>query len=78
MPNTFSYDSTAKSVHGSLDEAFQAIPANHRGALLVIADQDGARAMVAAKLGANWSVAAGASKPWHGKIEGQVSLLGSW
>lgn len=77
MPD-FSLASTAKSVHASLDEAFAAIPDGHRGAFFVLADETGARAVVAARIGDHWQLAAGADKPWHGPVSGLVGLMGSW
>jgi hypothetical protein len=55
------------------------IPEGKRGALLVIADDKGARAHLAARLGDNWKVAFEAGRPWVGKKpEGAVMLEGSW
>lgn len=74
----FSMERTAKSVHQTLGEAFRAIPSGKRAALLVIADTDGTRAVLAAKIGANWQVASGADKPWGGPVRGTVAVQGSW
>ena len=45
---------------------------------VIISDENGARVMVAAKLGNSWKVAAETSKPWSGPITGTVALEGSW
>lgn len=66
------------AVKASINDAFLAVPDGKRGALLVIADEHGARAMVAARIGDNWKVAAEASKPWDGPVTGTVSIIGSW
>jgi hypothetical protein len=66
------------AVRQSLADAFRAVPDGKRGALVVIADEHGARAMVAARLGDHWKVAAGTSTPWHGSISGTVAIEGSW
>lgn len=74
----FSPERTAQSVHQTLGEAFRAIPPDKRAALLVIADMEGTRAVVAAKIGANWQIAGGADKPWKGPVRGTVAVQGSW
>jgi len=66
------------AVRASINDAFRAVPDGKRGALLVIADENGARAMVAAKLGSRWKVAFEAAKSWNGPITGTVALEGSW
>lgn len=78
MSNPFSYDATRTTVHDSLASAFQSIPDGKRGALLVVADQDGARALLAARIGHHWQLAAGADKPWTGPVTGQVVIQGAW
>ncbi|HMG19498.1 MAG TPA: hypothetical protein VK573_12290 [Gemmatimonadales bacterium] len=59
-------------------DAFRTIPEGKRGALLVIADAQGTRLQVAAKLGEDWALAADAMKPWDGPWSGSVSVQGSW
>jgi hypothetical protein len=59
-------------------EAFSTIPKGKRGALVVIADHHGARAVLAANLNGNWKVALDAASPWAGPVTGSVSLQGSW
>lgn len=66
------------AVKQSIADAFAAVPDGKRGALLVLADEHGAKAMVAAKLGGSWKVAAGTAVDWTGHVSGQVSILGSW
>jgi hypothetical protein len=68
----------ADAVKQSIVEAFTAVPDGKRGALLVIADEHGARAMMAANLNGHWKVAAEGAKPWHGPVVGTVSIQGSW
>lgn len=74
MPETPIGDAVKRSIAA----AFAAVPDGKRGALLVIADQHGARAMVAARLGDSWKVAAGTSKPWRGPVTAEVTIEGSW
>jgi hypothetical protein len=68
----------ADAVKASINDAFRAVPDGKRGALLVIADEHGARAMVAARIGDNWKVAAEAAKPWNEPVTGTVAIVGSW
>lgn len=78
MPDIFSPDATRAAVHDSLESAFKAIPDGKRGALLVVADQDGARALLAARIGHNWQLAGGVDKAWAGPVQGQVVIQGAW
>lgn len=66
------------AVRASITDAFKAVDPGHRGALLVLVDADGARAMVAAKFGTHWKVAAETAKPWTGPVSGSVAIVGSW
>jgi hypothetical protein len=69
-------------IRQSISEAFSAVPENKRGAFLLIADQgdDTVRAHVAAKLGDNWKVAAGAGWEWGKKspTTAFVAVVGTW
>jgi hypothetical protein len=78
MSDIFSPAHLQQAAHASLADAFQAIPNGKRGALIIVTDQDGARALVAAKLGAHWQLAGGADKPWTGPITGQIVVAGAW
>jgi hypothetical protein len=66
------------AVKASINDAFRAVPDGKRGALLILADEHGARAMLAANLNGNWKVAVEGSKPWHGPVTGTVAIVGSW
>lgn len=66
------------AVKASINDAFKAVPDDKRGALLLLADENGARVTVAAKLGDHWKVAGGLGTPWHGKAEWGASIMGSW
>jgi hypothetical protein len=62
-----------------IDAAFGIVPEGKRGALLIIADEQGARAHVAAKINDRWKVAAGLGVPWQGaKPSGWVAVQGAW
>lgn len=64
----------------ALRDAFAVLPPDKRGALIVIADEQGARVTVAARIGSGqrWKLAASASQPWDGPVSGVVSVQGSW
>lgn len=69
----------AEGMKRQIEDAFKVVPEGKRGALLVMADEHGARAHVAAKIGDRWKIAAGAGVPWTGdKPSGWVSVVGSW
>jgi len=68
----------ADAVKRSITDALHQVPVGKRGALLVLVDAQGARAMVAAKLGDHWKVAADTARPWEGPITGSVAIAGSW
>lgn len=78
MPDELLRTPIADSVKRLIADSLEAVPAGKRGALLVIADEQGARAMLAARLGEHWKVCAGGGVPWHGPITGQVAVMGSW
>ena len=46
-----------------------------RAAMIVVADEKGARLHVAGHIGGNWKVAFEAGKPWDGPVTGQVMIL---
>jgi hypothetical protein len=69
----------ADAVKRAIADALHAVPAGKRGALLVLVDDQGARAMVAAKFGnGRWKVAAGTAVAWHGPVSGSVAIAGAW
>ncbi len=78
MPDPFGRTPIADSVKLAIDQAFATVPEGKRGALLVIADERGPRAMLAARLGDHWKVAAGGGVPWGGKVYGTAAVEASW
>lgn len=68
----------AEETKHKISEAFTSLPTDKRGALLVLVDEQGARAHLAAKVGNHWKVAAGAGKPWDGPVTFGVAIQGSW
>ncbi len=70
--------SIADAMKRDIDAAFGAIPDGKRGAIVVVADDSGARAHVAAKVNGNWKVAAGVGRTWNGTISGSVAVVGAW
>jgi hypothetical protein len=61
-----------------IEQAFAEVPAGKRGALLVIADDLGTRAHLAAKIGDSWKVATTAGVSWQGEASVMVGLQGVW
>jgi hypothetical protein len=61
-----------------IDAAFAGVQG--RGALIALADTNGARLTLAARLGeeGRWKVAGGAGVSWHGRIDGRVMVMGVW
>lgn len=74
----FSYATTAKSVHATMETALAAIPPEKRAALLIQATPNGAQAMVAARINGTWEVAAGGQVALHDKPSWNVALMGAW
>ena len=68
----------ADAVKRSIADALHGIPDGKRGALLVLADERGARVMVAAKFGDHWRVAVETAKPWDGPVTASIAIAGSW
>jgi hypothetical protein len=54
------------------------VPPDRTGATLVVLDPNGAKAVVATKLGDHWTLAGEASSTWGGDVSGRVLLTGSW
>lgn len=71
----------AAGMKRQIEQAFTVVPEGKRGALLIIADETGARAHLAARIGdsGQWKVAAGAGRPWKGeKPAGWIGIVGAW
>lgn len=69
----------ASGLKAQVEAALQEIPDGKRGALVVLANEHGASAHLAARLNGNWKVAAGAGVPWKdGKPRGWVAVMGCW
>lgn len=81
-PNPFDPTATARSVHATLDEALAAIPPGHDGAFMLqgteVDGQPALQALIATRIGANWSVAAGATWAGGTHYSAEVALMGSW
>ena len=69
--------SIAPSIKAQIDQAFDGLEG--RGAVLIIADETGTRAHLAAKLNDHWKVAAGAGWTWADKKpSGFVTIAATW
>ena len=78
MPDELGRPILSEGMKAQMDAALAVIPDGKRGALLIIADENGVRAMLAAKLGSSWRVAAGAGISVSGHRRGGIYLSGSW
>lgn len=68
---------TADEVQAAIAHAQAAIPEGRSGALVVVSDVDGVRALVAKRFGDTWSV--GGDVEWHGgNVQGGISVQASW
>lgn len=59
-------------------QALALIPPGKRGALIVLGDESGGSAHLAAKLGETWKVAGGGGVKWSGGVTGSVVVVGTW
>lgn len=64
------------AIKAKVVDAFRDVPAGKNGALLAIADEHGARLHLAFKIRESWAVGAAVGKPWDGKPEGFVAVVG--
>lgn len=65
MTDDLGRPTVAPSIKDAIDASFKGVQG--RGALLVIADEHGTRAQLAAKYGEHWRVAGGAGFDWAEK-----------
>lgn len=68
----------ALSIEQAVTAALKTVPGDKRGALLAVATTEGARAVVAAKLGEDWKLAGWVGKDWQGPVEAGVAVMGTW
>jgi hypothetical protein len=69
----------AAGMKAQIDAALSEIPEGKRGAVVILFDEHGARAHLAARIKGTWKVAAGAGVPLKdGKPSGWVAVAGSW
>jgi hypothetical protein len=66
------------AIKASVADAFRAVPDGKSGALLVIADENGARLHAAFRVGSHWKIGAVVGKPWDDKPYGYVAVTGYW
>lgn len=78
--DTFGRPSISEGMKRQVEDAFKVVPSDKRSAVLVIVDERGARAHLAARLNGQWKVAGGAAFPWVGeeKPSGWVGIVGAW
>jgi hypothetical protein len=69
----------ASMMKARIAEALRTIDEDKRGAVLVLVDDRGAQAHIAAKLNGSWKVAGGLSVPWETrKPTGWIGIEGAW
>lgn len=70
----------ASMLKQQIAQALAVIPPGKRGALIVIGDETGGSAHLAARLGTKgeWKVAGGIGAHWSGGVTGAVMVMGSW
>lgn len=54
------------------------VPPGKRGAFLLVADQSGVKGVLAAKIGARWTVTEVVEHPWTGGLKHGATLKASW
>ncbi len=72
----FSPDAIRRAVVDTLNQA-PILPADKRGALVVLATTDGVRAVLASKVNDHWDVAAEAEYT-GGEVAAGISVIASW
>lgn len=79
IADSFGRTPLADGMKRQIEDMFSVVPTQKRGALIVIADERGARLQVAAKLNGTWKVAAGAGVTIEGwKSSAWIGLIGIW
>ncbi len=79
MPDALGRPEVGQTIKQAITTAFAVVPEGKRGALLVIATEDGARAHLAARINGNWKVAAGAGWAWETRaIGGFCAVEATW
>lgn len=69
-----------KTLSKQLDDRLAQLPPDAKGAVIAAADMDGARMVVAAKVGEHWSFAGELKHDWKGSrpLEGSVEVRFAW
>lgn len=65
-------------LQAAIDRALAALPADKRGSLVAHVDTTGATLTVVERLGAHWSIKAGAIYPFGGKLSAEAEVVASW
>jgi hypothetical protein len=69
----------ADSLRRQIAQQLDALPEDKRGALVIVADDHGARAHLAARLGEGWKIAFEAGKAWDEPAPTwSVGVAGAW
>lgn len=68
----------SEAMKAKIREAFALVPADRKGAVVVLADEHGTRLHVAHRFNDHWKVGGVVAVPWGEKPEGYVGIEGSW
>jgi hypothetical protein len=68
----------ASMLKQQIAQSLALIPPGKRGALVVIGDEQGGSAHLAARLGSTWKIAGGIGARWDGAVSGSVVIAGAW
>lgn len=80
MPDALGRPVIPNGAKDQIAAALKQIPEGKRGALLLFADNNGARAHLAAHINGTWKVAGGSGFRWEGKrtVEPWIAIEAAW
>ena len=68
----------ASRINELVDSVLSTLSPDKKGAVLAIADQDGARLATMARLKEGWSVVVVGERAWNGQLSGEAALRFEW
>lgn len=66
------------TIRKSVEDLVATMPPDAKGALVAVATMDGVKVAVAHKFNQDWKMVVQADVTYHGEVDGQVKLIGSW
>lgn len=67
-----------ETIQKAVNDALATIPEGKKGAVLAVADLEGARLVAAARLSSGWSIVGILDKPWNGKLNALAEVRFEW